>query len=152
VTATVVGSASLRTTLRLLHLQTWPATRLSYRLLMISGCIAAFFCDRAALDAGATLTLPSLSRRPRCAPLAAAQSEGDRYVEAARVATDADVVVSALRARPLSLRSSTIRPTAGRGYLRIPLAEGQCVDTSKMVIGERIVGRRHRDRRMRGAL
>ena len=97
----VVGSlralfrtASLRTSLPT-SLQTRPATRLSYRLLMILTAIAAFFATAPRLYAGATVNVAKFvtPAEMRSGSLLL-KSEGDRYVEAPLVATDADIVVS----------------------------------------------------------
>ena len=68
------------------------------------------------------------------------KSEGDRYVEAPLVATDADVAVSGPTiARPG--HPDFHNPTDGwvEAVYVYPLPEGGAVDTLKMVIGERIV-------------
>jgi len=108
---------------------------------MILAAIAAFFATAPRLYAGATVNVAKFvtPAEMRSGSLLL-KSEGDRYVEAPLVATDADVVVSGPTARG---RISQIfhNPTDGwvEGIYVYPLAEGSAVDTLKMVIGERIV-------------
>src|SRR5262249_52366978 len=120
---------------------TWPATRLSYRLLMILAAIAAFFATAPLLYAGASVNVAKFvtPAEMRSGALLL-KSEGDRYVEAPLVATDADVVVSGPTARG-RITQIFHNPTAGwvEGIYVYPLSEGSAVDTLKMVIGERIV-------------
>src|SRR6266571_5996115 len=143
----VVGSlralfrtASLRTSLPT-SLQTRPATRLSYRLLMILTAIAAFFATAPRLYAGTTVNVAKFvtPAEMRSGSLLL-KGEGDRYVEAPLVATDADIVVSGPTTRG-RITQIFHNPTDGwvEGIYVYPLAEGSAVDTLKMVIGERIV-------------
>src|SRR6478752_2662516 len=143
----VVGSPQeLRTklptsSLTWLATRTWPTTRLSYRLLMILAAIAAFFATAPRLYAGASVNVARFvtPAEMRSGSLLL-KSEGDRYVEAPLVATDADIVVSGPTARS-RITQIFHNPTDGwvEGIYVYPLAEGSAVDTLKMVIGERIV-------------
>jgi Ca-activated chloride channel homolog len=137
----VVGSLQmLRTKLPTSSL-TWPTTRLSYRLLMILAAIAAFFATAPRLYAGASVNVAKFvtPAEMRSGSLLL-KSEGDRYVEAPLVATDADVVVSGPTARG-RITQIFHNPTDGwvEGIYVYPMSEGSAVDTLKMVIGERIV-------------
>ncbi|MFL5000166.1 MAG: VIT domain-containing protein, partial [Xanthobacteraceae bacterium] len=143
----VVGSlrplfqtSSLRTALPTSS-QTWPATRLSYQLLMILAAIAAFFTTAPRLHADTAVNVAKFvtPAEMRSGSLLL-KSEGDRYVEAPLVATDADVVVSGPTARA-RITQIFHNPTDRwvEGIYVYPLSEGSAVDTLKMVIGERIV-------------
>src|SRR5262249_57830919 len=80
-------------------LQIWPA-RQSYQLLVILAAIAAFFATAPRLYAGTTVNVAKFvtPAEMRSGSLLL-KSEGDRFVEAPLVATDADVVVSGPTAR-----------------------------------------------------
>jgi Ca-activated chloride channel family protein len=108
---------------------------------MILAAIAAFFAAAPRLYAGATVNVAKFvtPAEMRSGSLLL-KSEGDRYVEAPLVATDADVVVSGPTARG-RITQIFHNPTDGwvEGIYVYPLAEGSAVDTLKMVIGERIV-------------
>jgi Ca-activated chloride channel family protein len=108
---------------------------------MILAAIAAFFATAPRLYAGATVNVAKFvtPAEMRSGSLLL-KSEGDRYVEAPLVATDADVVVSGPTARG-RITQIFHNPTDGwvEGIYVYPLAEGSAVDTLKMVIGERIV-------------
>jgi Ca-activated chloride channel family protein len=114
---------------------------LSYRLLLILVAIAAFFATAPRLYAAATVNVAKFvtPAEMRSGSLLL-KSEGDRYVEAPLVATDADIVVSGPTTRG-RITQIFHNPTDGwvEGIYVYPLAEGSAVDTLKMVIGERVV-------------
>src|SRR5262247_1572738 len=128
--------ASLQTSLPI-----WPATRQSYQLLWILAAIAAFFATAPRLYAGTTVNVAKFvtPAEMRSGSLLL-KSEGDRFVEAPLVATDANIVVSGSTARG-RITQIFHNPTNGwvEGIYVYPLSEGSAVDTLKMVIGERIV-------------
>jgi len=108
---------------------------------MILAAIAAFFATAPRLYAGATVNVAKFvtPAEMRSGSLLL-KGEGDRYVEAPLVATDADIVVSGPTTRG-RITQIFHNPTDGwvEGIYVYPLAEGSAVDTLKMVIGERIV-------------
>jgi len=109
--------------------------------LVILAAIAAFFATAPRLNAGTTVNVAKFvtPAEMRSGSLLL-KSEGDRFVEAPLVATDADVVVSGPTARG-RITQIFHNPTDGwvEGIYVYPLSEGSAVDTLKMVIGERIV-------------
>jgi Ca-activated chloride channel family protein len=112
---------------------------------MILAAIAAFFATAPRLYAGASVNVANnVAKLVTPAEMRSGslllKSEGDRYVEAPLVATDADVVVSGPTARG-RITQIFHNPTDGwvEGIYVYPLSEGSAVDTLKMVIGERIV-------------
>jgi len=108
---------------------------------MILTAIAAFFATAPRLYAGATVNVAKFvtPAEMRSGSLLL-KSEGDRFVEAPLVATDADIVVSGPTTRG-RITQIFHNPTDGwvEGIYVYPLSEGSAVDTLKMVIGERIV-------------
>jgi Ca-activated chloride channel homolog len=135
---------SLQTCLQTLlqrSLNSWPATRQSYQLLVILAAIAAFFAITPRLYAGTNVNVARFvtPAEMRSGSLLL-KSEGDRFVEAPLVATDADIVVSGPTARG-RITQIFRNPTDGwvEGIYVYPLSEGSAVDTLKMVIGDRIV-------------
>ncbi len=108
---------------------------------MILTAIAAFFATAPRLYAGATVNVAKFvtPAEMRSGSLLL-KSEGDRYVEAPLVATDADIVVSGPTSRG-RITQIFHNPTDGwvEGIYVYPLSEGSAVDTLKMVIGERVV-------------
>jgi len=119
----------------------WPTTRQPYQLLVILAAIAAFFATAPRLNAGTTVNVAKLvtPAEMRSGSLLL-KSEGDRFVEAPLVATDANIVVSGPTTRG-RITQIFHNPTDGwvEGIYVYPLSEGSAVDTLKMVIGERIV-------------
>jgi hypothetical protein len=94
---------------------------------MILAAIAAFFATAPRLYAGASVNVARFvtPAEMRSGSLLL-KSEGDRYVEAPLVATDADIVVSgptARRSHHPDFPQSDRR--LGRGYLRIPARRRQ---------------------------
>src|SRR5499426_1821030 len=122
-------------------LQIWPASRQSYQLLVILAAIAAFFATAPRLYAGTTVNVAKFvtPAEMRSGSLLL-KGEGDRFVEAPLVATDANIVVSGSTARG-RITQIFHNPTNGwvEGIYVYPLSEGSAVDTLKMVIGQRIV-------------
>jgi Ca-activated chloride channel family protein len=88
-------------------------------------------------EASAPLVTPD---EMRAGSLLFASTEAGRYVEAPRLGTDVDIVVSGptVRARITQIFRN---PTDGwvEGIYVYPLSDGSAVDTLKMVIGDRIV-------------
>jgi Ca-activated chloride channel homolog len=119
----------------------WPTTRQPYQLLVILAAIAAFFATAPRLYAGTTVNVAKFvtPAEMRSGSLLL-KGEGDRFVEAPLVATDADITVSGPTARG-RITQIFHNPTDGwvEGIYVYPLSEGSAVDTLKMVIGERIV-------------
>jgi Ca-activated chloride channel family protein len=109
--------------------------------LVILAAIAAFFATAPRLYAGTTVNVAKFvtPAEMRSGSLLL-KGEGDRFIEAPLVATDADVVVSGPTARG-RITQIFHNPTNGwvEGVYVYPLPEGSAVDTLKMVIGERIV-------------
>jgi Ca-activated chloride channel family protein len=108
---------------------------------MILAAITAFFATAPRLYAGTTVNVVKfVTPAEMRAGSLLLKGEGDRYVEAPLVATDADVVVSGPTARG-RITQIFHNPTNGwvEGIYVYPLSEGSAVDTLKMVIGERIV-------------
>jgi Ca-activated chloride channel family protein len=104
--------------------------------------IAAFLASAAqAVAAGAAKTVTALvtPAEMRSGALLL-KSEGEDYVEAPLVATDADLVVSGPTARA-RITQIFHNPTAGwvEAVYVYPLPEGGAVDTLKMVVGERVI-------------
>jgi Ca-activated chloride channel homolog len=119
------------------------AARAAHLCMMIVAAIAAFFANvpRLAADPPAPVTVARfVTPAEMKSGSLLLRSEGDRFVEAPLVATDANLVVSGATIRA---RVSQIFHNPTDGFVEAvyvyPLPEGGAVDTLKMVIGDRIV-------------
>lgn len=102
--------------------------------------VAALPFTGAAARAEARLDLPVVADVAQVRDGSLLLRDGDRYLEAPRVATDIDVTVSGPTARA---RVTQIFDNPTTGFVEAvyvsPLPDGGAVDTLKMVIGDRVV-------------
>jgi Ca-activated chloride channel family protein len=110
---------------------------------MLTPLVAAWFTllpPAAAHAEGTANNLPAVSSLDEVRAGALLIHDGERYVEAPRVATDVDVTVSGptARGRVTQIFDNPTKKWVEAVYVN-PLSEGGAVDALKMVIGDRIV-------------